>query len=255
MAASVRLEAKAFVDPRFDVLGRLLGTSRFDALGRMASVWAWCTERSRHDIPAFFLAAFFPDGAANSVVTAELAAWCECGEPESHPPGCKHLRVRGTEGRVEWLEERRSAAKAGGRARAETAQRDERGRMVGVQPNSSQVAGECPAKLQPSDQPKSSAPTPAPVLSTKDRGAAKRRLPADWTPSEQHAALAISLRVDMEREAAKFRDHFVAHGKPLADWDAAFRNWLRKSVEFAPTERRQTASGPKPPPLKLLGVD
>jgi hypothetical protein len=39
---------------------------------------------------------------------------------------------------------------------------------------------------------------------------------------------------DIERETTKFLDHFTANGKPMKDWDAAWRNWMRRSREFAP---------------------
>lgn len=257
MGASVRIEPQAFTDPRFGILGRLLGASRFEALGRMIHVWGWCTERDRHDVPVFFLAGLFDgdvDLFSSSVVAAELGSWIDCTEPGNHPPNCRHIRIKGTAGRIEWLSERRKSAPAGGRARAASATRDERGRMVSQQA-SSQVAGERPANIQPGSPATSSAPAPAPALTKKEIGAAKRRLPPDWSPSEQHAALALSLGVDLEREKAKFRDHFVAHGKPLADWDAAFRNWLRKANDFAPGAKGSPPSGLRPPPLKLLGVD
>jgi hypothetical protein len=42
----VNIEQQAFTDPRFAHLGKLLKTSRHDALGRMALVWAAATERN-----------------------------------------------------------------------------------------------------------------------------------------------------------------------------------------------------------------
>ena len=38
--------------------------------------------------------------------------------------------------------------------------------------------------------------------------------------------------MDCGQEAAKFRDHCRANAKPFADFEAAFRNWLRRSVDF-----------------------
>lgn len=193
MSAAVRVEPQAFTDPRFGILGRLLGVSRFDALGRMFHVWSWCTERQRHDIPVFFLAGMFDgdvEAFSSSVVAAELGAWLDCTEPENHPPGCRHIRIKGTAGRIEWLGERRRAAPAGGKARAASAQRDERGRMVG-QPSSSQVAGDAPANTQPSDQPKSSALTPALALAPSEKK--KNRAPAK--PSRSVEVRSITLEV------------------------------------------------------------
>ena len=43
--------------------------------------------------------------------------------------------------------------------------------------------------------------------------------------------------VDFRLEHAKFCDHFAANGKPMKDWDAAWRNWMRRATQFAPTRR------------------
>jgi hypothetical protein len=40
------------------------------------------------------------------------------------------------------------------------------------------------------------------------------------------------MHVRLSVEVQKFRDHFTANGKPMKDWDAAFRNWLRRAAEF-----------------------
>lgn len=175
MGASVRIEDVAFGDPRFELLGQLLGSGRYDALGRMAFVWRWCTERGRHDCPAWVASMYV--GQLDHVVTAELADWCACTEPSSHPADCRHLRVRGTEGRIEWLSERRATKVAGGRARAASARRDERGAFVSQQ-NDQQPAS-TPSSTRPSSEPaKPSAPVTVPVPVRKKASPAPPRRPA-----------------------------------------------------------------------------
>jgi hypothetical protein len=44
-------------------------------------------------------------------------------------------------------------------------------------------------------------------------------------------ALAASERLNVLAEADKFRDHAQSTGRTLVDWDAGFRNWIRKSAE------------------------
>ena len=73
-------------------------------------------------------------------------------------------------------------------------------------------------------------------------GAAKRgtRLPADWEPGESGMAFAAGLGMANGKaaaELAKFRDHWAAktgQDATKADWQAAWRNWVRKALEFAP---------------------
>lgn len=78
----------------------------------------------------------------------------------------------------------------------------------------------------------------------RDRSAAKRRraaptahgLPPDYVPQfplEQLAAHGLNPHLEL----AAFRDHARATGRCAVDWDAAFRNWCRKSAK-----RRAVAS-------------
>ena len=65
-------------------------------------------------------------------------------------------------------------------------------------------------------------------------------LPPGWQPDE---AVATAIRaelpdIDLAAEHRKFCDHFTANGKPMKDWNAAWRNWMRRATQFAPTTRR-----------------
>ena len=73
----------------------------------------------------------------------------------------------------------------------------------------------------------------------------KRRLPDDWGPSETHATKASELGLDVESEAERFRLHAQATGRTQLDWDASFRLWLCKAVEFGGSASAR-ASQPDP---------
>jgi hypothetical protein len=60
----------------------------------------------------------------------------------------------------------------------------------------------------------------------------KTILTDDWQPNEAHANLSRDLGVDLMIQAEAFRDYEAAHRRLMADWDACFRTWLRKSAEF-----------------------
>lgn len=47
--------------------------------------------------------------------------------------------------------------------------------------------------------------------------------------------------VDLRREHQKFTDHFRANGKPMKDWNAAWRNWMRRATTFAPRQNATDA--------------
>jgi hypothetical protein len=61
----------------------------------------------------------------------------------------------------------------------------------------------------------------------------KRILPDSWEPTPDHEAIAREQGVDLKAQAELFRDHYKANGESKADWDATFRNWLRRAREFS----------------------
>lgn len=71
-------------------------------------------------------------------------------------------------------------------------------------------------------------PAPAP----KQRA---RQLPGDWEPepfpdSSDLAAQVAAWRPGMlERELSKFRDHWRGNGERKVDWQATWRNWVRRA--------------------------
>lgn len=61
----------------------------------------------------------------------------------------------------------------------------------------------------------------------------KRILPDSWEPTPDHEAIAREQGVDLKVQVELFRDHYKANGESKADWDATFRNWLRRAREFS----------------------
>lgn len=82
--------------------------------------------------------------------------------------------------------------------------------------------------------------TPDTTTAPKVRSGRGSRLPPDWDPGETGLVFATNHGLTNGRvvaELAKFRDHWAAktgQEATKADWQAAWRNWVRKSVEFAP---------------------
>lgn len=106
MAASVRIEDEAFNDPRIELLGSLSGYNRFEALGRLAHLWRACTQRETYIIDDIWVISCLGDKGPEALVKAGLAERVADG-----------LRVKGTEGRIEWLKKLRTNSKKGGEAR------------------------------------------------------------------------------------------------------------------------------------------
>lgn len=74
----------------------------------------------------------------------------------------------------------------------------------------------------------------SPGMEPKKKRAAQ--LPADWQPKEADVEKLVASfpNVDIEHETDSFRDYWASRGEARADWDAAFRNWIRKAASFAP---------------------
>ena len=71
---------------------------------------------------------------------------------------------------------------------------------------------------------------------------ARARKIGDWKPTPEHRALAARLNLDCEAEAAKFTDQALDQGTLSADWDARFRNWLRRGHELGITNTNTTGN-------------
>lgn len=174
MAASVRIEDEAFSDLRFRHLGNLLGTSEFDALGRMAHLWRACTARMSYSLPREMVRAIVDPVA---LVAADLA---EEGD---------EMRIKGTEGRIEWLFEKRKASKKGGLA------------------TRAKWRGNRPAQPRAERRPKAGPPAPAPA-------------PAQEIP-EQASPATTSLEAEEQNAEPKLKAKRKRKAQPPAPRSAS----------------------------------
>ncbi|MBB2709761.1 helix-turn-helix domain-containing protein [Rhizobium sophoriradicis] len=60
-----------------------------------------------------------------------------------------------------------------------------------------------------------------------------RLLPGHFKPDLGVALSAGMDHAEAERQAAMFVDYYLAKGKPVRDWNAAWRNWIRRVPDFA----------------------
>lgn len=108
--AAVRIENEAWGDSRYAKLARLCGLSdpRF-ALILCGAVWSYCTDKKTYivDGPTINTIALI-DGFADHMVTALLA--------EKQKKGT--YRIKGSKGRIEWLEKLKENAAKGGKQKA-----------------------------------------------------------------------------------------------------------------------------------------
>jgi hypothetical protein len=108
VGASVRVEADAFVDERFVALARLAGLVDADhARGKMLRLWRQCTDQNVAILPLEIINSVLGPNGADSLVKSFLGEHVDGG-----------IRIRGTSGRIEWLENLRKNGKKGGKAKA-----------------------------------------------------------------------------------------------------------------------------------------
>lgn len=141
--AAVRIEEEAFGDGRYEHLGQLLGTSKYDALGRMTFLWRQCTQEQSHVLPESFVRVFVnPD----FLVEARLGERVDAG-----------IRIRGTRGRIEWLARLRKNGKKGGRPR---------------KPDGSHLVCDTETRTEPEPNPLALSPSLSPASSNSEKNSA-----------------------------------------------------------------------------------
>jgi len=168
------------------------------------------------------------------------------------------IAVRALEGRDDALEQKRSVERERKR-RQRARDRDTDGNVTGQSRDMDvtvpeTVTAKPSLSLLPNEN--NSNPTTHTHPETQTPRARKgTRLPADWSPADldERTATEISAWPDgaVDRELSKFRDW--ASAAPGAkgiksDWDATWRNWLRKAHDEGRYENgnSRTNSGPRP---------
>ena len=71
------------------------------------------------------------------------------------------------------------------------------------------------------------------------------QMPPDFYPNEAGVTYAEERRVSLAIELQSFRNHHQAKGTTFKDWQAAWRTWCDKAVEFGRTGHK--AARPMPP--------
>jgi hypothetical protein len=258
MSASVRIEDEAFSDRRYDLLARELGLPDADcARGKMAAIWRQCTQQQVHVLDAEIVRVILGNNGVDALVKSRL------GEVVSNG-----VRICGTRGRIEWLAKLRNNGRKGGRPR---------------KPNGNHLVLHSETRSEP--EPNPPAPAPAPVTSQIERESespgereapalavaplrlspaperaerstrSRRRSPETeldpaWQPE---ASKSVDTRgLDLVKELAKFKGWAVARGRKYVNWQAAWENWLRRSVDFQPTNQPSRATDPGIRVLKEL---
>jgi hypothetical protein len=205
--ASYRVDDEARRDPRFILLGKKLGTSRFDALARMGELWAYCTEKQ-----TYFLSPEIIDALTEFTGFFQLLLDPEIGLAESADKG---IRIKGTKGRIEWLVKLRKQSKKGGE-KTKALWQAKRLAKQGPTPTPEPEPKQGALSLAPVP---SLAPSPVPVLSKKtkkeEEGSAGEKNPPT-TPIVVESSLNQQIWEAYEDEY-KFRYHVTPDRNALVN--------------------------------------
>jgi uncharacterized protein YdaU (DUF1376 family) len=95
-------------------------------------------------------------------------------------------------------------------------------------------------------------PAPAPTRelvvvdkAKKPRAKAKARLSEDWFLPMEWGQWALDEGADTQlirRAADRFKSHWLATGKPMADWKQAWCNWIRRDLESNSNVKQSSSS-------------
>jgi hypothetical protein len=62
----------------------------------------------------------------------------------------------------------------------------------------------------------------------------EKPIPDNYLYNDTHKIIATSFNVDIDHQFEIFKDHALQNERLCRNWDAAFRNWLRKAPEYKP---------------------
>lgn len=73
------------------------------------------------------------------------------------------------------------------------------------------------------------------LVTKKQTNKRKTSMTEDWQPDEANVQRLREKHptVDLQRELANFRDHWISKGETRADWNAGFRTWVRNAEKWS----------------------
>lgn len=108
-----------------------------------------------------------------------------------------------------------------------------------------------PNKNKDLETPKPNHTEPEPEPDKRDTSVSPKKprrsmaIPPDWVPSDANIQHALSKHLspeEIQNEADRFRDYHIANGTTFKDWDAGWRTWVGKAIEYRSRRNRGMAS-------------
>lgn len=214
--------------PKTRKLARKLDIPLAQAVGHLHALWWWALDH-----------AFDGDLTCWDSEDIALGALWE-GDPEAFIKGLLEARGQSGHGFIEQDEERLIihdwlSYTAHLRARKESAQKANHVRWH-VERNAPDPSCEW-CRTPNGVSAESTLPNltrPEPDLTKPKERARRKSIEEEWKPTQPLIEWAATEypHVDLVTETEKFIDHFRANGKPMKNWEAAWKNWIRRSRDF-----------------------
>lgn len=243
--------------PKLRRLSALLGVSKAQAVGHLHCLWWWCLDYApsgdlvKYEEIDIALAAEWTGDVADFIDGMERAGFLDRGEH-----GWIVHDWRDYAGRL--IEQRERNTERMRRARsvhdgATHVQRTDDARATHVQRTNADVTRTCEAREEKSREDKrreesvAVADAPAPTKAVRPAPKPKATLTLltdDWEPTPALLAWADGQGCPaafLKSETDKFRDYHIGKKTRYAEWDRAWKNWIRKAVEIGAFNRPATA--------------
>jgi hypothetical protein len=246
--------------PKLRRLSALLGVSKAQAVGHLHCLWWWCLDYApsgdlvKYEEIDIALAAEWTGDVADFIDGMERAGFLDRGE---HGWIVHDWRDYG--GRLLERREADAARKAARRtqtsaSRPADVQRTSDGHPADIAPSPSDgVRREDKSREEKSREDKrreesvAVADAPAPTKAVRPAPKPKATLTLltdDWEPTPALLAWADGQGCPapfLKNETDKFRDYHIGKKTRYAEWDRAWKNWIRKAVEIGAFNRPATA--------------
>lgn len=241
--------------PKLRRLSALLGVSKAQAVGHLHYFWWWCLEYApsgdlvKYQEIDIAFAAEWPGDVADFIEAMESAGFIERGEH-----GWLVHDWRDYAGRL--LERREADARRKAARRTQTSasrpadvQRTSGGHVADMSGRPTDAGSTVPNRTVPNRTEPLVAVADAPAPTKAVRPAPKPKatltlLTDDWEPTPALLAWADGQGCPaafLKSETDKFRDYHIGKKTRYAEWDRAWKNWIRKAVEIGAFNRPATA--------------
>jgi hypothetical protein len=245
----IKLRVDLHDDPAVICISARLDISEDEVVGKLARLWAWA---DRHTVdgkapsitPAWIDRFLHMPGISDALVAVGWASFSADGIelPHFERHNGKSAKVRAEAAIRQRLSRQgrdtqpKQVTDVSHQKRDKSVTREEKRREEKEPPYIPPLRAVKGGKAANDPPPPLIKPAPPPPPPAKQTAAAARRARAK--PLTRPFMLTRDMRawaaekvagVDLKEETAKFVDHYIGNGKPMVDWVACWRNWMRNA--------------------------